>query len=383
MTSLPAPNADQLAASEALLAIMHDHIDRKGGWISFADYMRMALYQPGLGYYAGGSRKFGAAGDFVTAPELSPLFGAALARPVAQVLRECGGDVMEVGAGSGRLAADLLAALARLDCLPDRYFILELSGELAERQRQTLAQAVPALLPRIHWLSALPEGFVGCVVGNEVLDAMPCNVVRRRGGVWLERGVAWVDGLVWQDRPLVDEALVAQVPTEGWLADYVTEVQPEACGFVASLAACVVRGALILPDYGFAAGEYYHPQRDHGTLMCHYRHHAHDDPFSHPGLTDITTHIDFSAIWRAADVAGWRLEGYASQAGFLIDAGIVEMLSEFDTRSPSYIQAVSAVQKLLAPHEMGELFKVIAFSKGMVLEGLLTGFRREDKSGSL
>ena len=383
MTSLPAPNADQLAASQALLDLVRDTLARRGGWIPFTDYMRMALYQPGLGYYAGGSRKFGAEGDFITAPELSPLFGAAMARPVEQVLRECGGDVLEVGAGSGRLAADLLAELARRDCLPARYLILEVSGELAARQRETLAEAVPHLLPRVQWLDRLPEGFVGCIVGNEVLDAMPFRVVRHVAETWLERGVAWQDGLVWQDAPLGDAASLAHLPLAGLPDDYVTELQPEACAFVASLAACVERGALILPDYGFGAAEYYHPQRHRGTLMCHYRHHAHDDPFSYPGLTDITTHIDFSAIWRAATAAGWRLEGYASQAGFLMDAGIVAMLGELDATSPAYFRTVAAVQQLLAPHEMGELFKVIAFSKNMVLDGLLAGFRREDRSGSL
>ncbi|WP_269533726.1 class I SAM-dependent methyltransferase [Chitinimonas sp. BJYL2] len=383
MPTLPVPDADQLAASQTLLAAIHADIALAGGWIGFDRYMRMALYAPGLGYYSGGSRKFGAAGDFVTAPELSPLFGRTLARPVAQVLAACGGDLLEVGAGTGRLAADLLGELDRLGQLPMRYRILELSGELAARQRETLAAALPELLGRVEWLDQLPEEFVGCIVGNEVLDAMPCKLLHYKSGAWHERGVGWDDGLIWVDKPLAD----AEVPDclrDADLPDgYLTEIQPEAQAFVASLAGCVRAGALILPDYGFAQAEYYHPQRHRGTLMCHYRHHAHDDPFYLPGLQDITTHVDFSAIYRAAEAAGWQLEGYTSQASCLIDAGILELVSALDTGDARHFQAVAAVQKLLQPAEMGELFKVIAFSKSLPLTGLLAGFGRDDRSGLL
>jgi SAM-dependent MidA family methyltransferase len=383
MASIPAPDAEQLAASRALTKQMRDSLDRAGGWFSFADYMRLALYTPGLGYYSGGARKFGAAGDFVTAPELSPLFGQTLAAPVAAVLAAVGGDVLEVGAGSGRLAADLLLALGQAGQLPDHYYILELSAELAARQRASLAQSVPQYIERISWLTSLPEAFTGCIVGNEVLDAMPCRLVVYREGAWHERGVVWQDGWAWADRGIDDTHDVAHLPVRGLPDGYLTEIQPEACAFVASLADVTLAGALLLPDYGFAAAEYYHPQRDRGTLMCHYRHHSHDNPFHLPGLEDITTHIDFSAIWRAGSASGWQLEGYTSQSSFLIDAGIIAHLSCHSPGEPSYFQHAAAVQKLLGPAEMGELFKVIGFSKGLPPMPVLPGFRRDDRSGFL
>jgi SAM-dependent MidA family methyltransferase len=380
MASLPAPDASQLAVSNALIDLVRQRLDAAGGWLSFADYMRLVLYAPGLGYYSGASRKFGAEGDFVTAPEMSPLFGAALARPVAVVLQAIGGDVLEVGAGSGRLAVDLLRALAAADQLPATYYILELSADLAARQRALLAECVPDLLPRVSWLTALPDRFIGCIVGNEVLDAMPCRLVVRASEGWMERGVCWRDGLAWADRPLEAASAVAHLSHADLPDGYVTEIHPEAAAFVATLADVTHAGALILPDYGFAHAEYYHPQRDRGTLMCHYRHHSHDDPFHLPGLEDITTHVDFSAIWRAGDAAGWQLEGYTSQASFLIDAGIVDLLSTMTPDDPAYFRQAAAVQKLLSPAEMGDLFKVIGFSKGLPAMDLLPGFRRDDRS---
>lgn len=377
---LPAPGADALAASHTLTVLIQQRIAEAGGWLSFADYMRLALYAPGLGYYSGGAQKFGAAGDFITAPEISALFAQSLAQPVAQVLAEAGGNVLEVGAGSGVLAADLLAELERLAQLPERYWILELSAELAQRQRATLQARVPHLLARVGWLQSLPQDFVGCIIGNEVLDAMPCRILHRSGGSWQERGVVWREGFAWAEQPL---ATAHGLPDVDFPEAYTTEIQPEASAFVASLAASVARGALILIDYGFDAGSYYHPQRDKGTLMCHYRHHSHDDPFYLPGLQDITCHVDFSAIYAAGVAAGWRLEGYTSQAAFLLDAGLLAALARLTPATPVYYQASAAVQKLTSPAEMGELFKVIAFSKGMQLDGLLAGMRRHDRSHEL
>lgn len=384
MRSLPAPDAEQLSSSQALTALIRDEIARAGGWLPFADYMRLALYGPGLGYYSAGSRKFGAAGDFITAPELSPLFAQSLAGPVAQVLAACGGDVLEVGAGTGRLAADLLKELARRGTLPARYLILELSADLAERQRATLQAAVPDLLDRVRWLSALPTDFVGCVVGNELLDAMPCELVRRSEAGWQRRGVVWQEkGFAWADRAISDPALAAALVELDLPVGYQTEVQLEAQGFVRALEAAVKQGALILPDYGFVASEYYHPQRHMGTLICHYRHHSHDDPFHLPGLEDITTHVDFSAIYRAATEAGWQLEGFTSQASFLLDAGVLDCLGRLEAGSNDYLKATVALNKLMSPAEMGELFKVIAFSKQLALPTLLAGFGRDDRSGAL
>ncbi|MBV1775455.1 SAM-dependent methyltransferase [Burkholderiaceae bacterium DAT-1] len=380
MTQLPAPSDAQLAHSQTLLHLIQAEIAASGGWIPFADYMRLALYAPGLGYYSGPSRKFGSQGDFVTAPETSALFGQSLANTLVPVLLATGGDVLEVGAGSGRLAADVLAALEAQDALPRHYWILELSGDLAARQRELIATHLPHLLDRVNWLTALPTAFRGAIIGNEVLDAMPCRLVRKTEAGWMERGVIWQDGLQWEERPIDAPAALAYLDLPD---DYLTELPEEANGFVASLAEAVEAGALILPDYGFIAREFYHPQRTRGTLMCHYRHHAHDDPLLWPGLQDITTHVDFSAIWAAATDAGWQLEGFTSQASFLIDAGILNCMSRLDPDSRDYFRESAAVQKLLSPAEMGELFKVIGFSKNLALEGLLPGFRRDDRSGGL
>lgn len=381
---LPAPTPDQQAASQALQALIVQRIESAGGWISFANYMRLALYAPGLGYYSGGSQKFGAAGDFTTAPEMTPLFGQTLAQTVAQVLQQTGGDVLELGAGSGRLAVDLLRELEHLNALPQRYSILELSGELAERQRALIAFELPHLVARVAWLTALPNDFVGCMLGNEVLDAVPCRVLTKRQGEWLERGVAQRNGqLIWQDNTMVEQAVVDDLSPFDLPDGYITEHQTEAAALVASLFSAVKRGVLLLVDYGFHADSYYHPQRQQGTLMCHYRHHAHDDPFFLPGLQDITTHIDFSAIWAAGTQAGWSLEGYVTQAAYLLDAGLLDALARIPAGSAAYFQASAAVQKLLSPAEMGELFKVIAFSKELNAATPLPGFRRQDDSAYL
>ena len=384
MSTLPAPSADQLAHSQHLAALIADQITAAGGWLPFDRYMDAALYQPGWGYYSAGSRKFGAAGDFVTAPDMGSLVAESLANTVATVLAACGGgEVLEVGAGTGALARDLLLALEAVQ-LPTHYRILEVSPDLAARQRETLEAGAPHLLSRVSWCTTLPSGFVGCMVGNEVLDAMPCRLVRWTQGQWWERGVGLsATGLVWAERPLADLAAAAHLPTAGWPDDYLTEIQPTAAAFVASLAHAVEKGALLLVDYGFDAATYYHPERNEGTLMCHYRHHSHDDPLWLPGLQDITTHVDFSAIWQAATDAGWALEGYTAQASFLLDAGLLEALSRRDPQSTDYLRQAAYAQKLLSPAEMGELFKVIGFSRNLPLTALLPGFGREDRSGGL
>lgn len=385
MSALPLPDADAQAQSQQLSAQLRQQIAAAGGWLPFDQFMHHALYAPGLGYYSAGSRKFGPAGDFVTAPEMTPLFAQSLANTVAAVLTATGGDVLEFGAGSGRLALDILLTLEARGQLPAHYWILEVSPDLAERQRATLAAGAPHLLARVGWLSALPQGFRGVMLGNEVLDAMPCKLLHWQDGVWQERGVACEDDgpFVWRDAPLAEPALAAAIAANEPPDNYLSEVQPAAAAFVRSLADCVDSAVLLLIDYGFPASEYYHPQRHRGTLMCHYRHHSHDDPFFWPGLQDITTHVDFSAIWAAADAAGWQLEGYASQAGYLLDAGLLQALQALEPGTPEYFQAAAMAQKLVSPAEMGELFKVIAFSRHLALDALLPGFAREDRSGEL
>lgn len=385
---LPTPDVHAQAASDALLALIHTEISARHGWIPFSDYMRLALYAPGLGYYSGGAMKFGEAGDFITAPELSPLFGHCIAATAADVLATPAlagrGDILEIGAGSGKLAEQILRSLAERKTLPQHYYILELSAELQERQRQHLMSTVPELLERVHWLSALPTAFRGFIVGNEVLDAMPCAMVHYQDGQWLERGVSWNEGLIWADQPIRDPRLLMQALVLPVADGYTTEIQLEAQGFINSLAQSLECGAILLPDYGFAREEYYHPQRHMGTLMCHYRHHSHTEPFWLPGLNDITTHVDFSAIWRAGDDAGLALEGYLTQGAYLINAGLLDALNQIDASDMKhYLPAVSAAQKLINPAEMGDLFKVIAFSKNLDLDVMLCGFQKGDDSHKL
>ena len=401
---LPVPSADAQAASRELAACIAACIDTAGGWLPFVDYMDMALHLPGLGYYAGGSLKFGAAGDFVTAPELTPLFGQALARQIAQIISPptpspalAGGEtacapgakvtgvVLEVGAGSGRLAADLLAELERLDALPERYEILELSGELRARQRQAIEAAVPHLAERVAWLDELPESFAGVVVANELLDALPTHAVAWRETGLMERGVVQTaNGFAWAERPAhgalasAMEALDA-VEIE---APYASEIGLAARAWVAEWGRRLRHGALLLIDYGLPRHELYHPQRSRGTLRCHYRQRAHDDPFWWPGLSDITSHVDFTAVAEAGFDAGLDVLGYTTQASFLINCGIGALLAERQQAGGEQaLRANGAVQTLLAPGEMGELFKVIALGRG--IDAPLLGFARGDRRHAL
>ncbi|MDR2875028.1 MAG: SAM-dependent methyltransferase [Methylobacillus sp.] len=386
MNTLPQPTPEQRAHSAEVLAVIRDEIAAQDGWISFARYMELALYAPSLGYYSAGLQKFGADGDFVTAPEISPLFGQTLARQVAQILLSCGGDVLELGAGTGKLAVQMLAELQRLGAVPEHYYILEVSAHLRRVQQEITWRELPHdLAVRVEWLDTLPAEFTGCVIGNEVLDALPVHVVATtstKKDILIERGIAIENGaLVWRERP-ASQRLTAHFATHSLPPGMVTEVCPAAAALVASLAFRLRRGAMLFVDYGFPRREYYHPQRDGGTLMCHYRHHAHDDPLLFPGLQDITAHVDFSAIAEAATACGMRVAGYATQAQFLINAGITEILSRVSPDDlDAYLPRAAEAQKLLSPAEMGELFKVIVLAKEM--DEQLIGFTRGDKSHTL
>jgi len=383
--SLPHPSTDAQSASRELSACIAACIRTAGGWLSFADYMDMALHLPGLGYYAGGSHKFGKDGDFVTAPELTPLFGQALARQVAQVLGAVppAPTLLEAGAGTGRLAADLLLELERLDALPSRYAILELSGELRARQQQIIADAAPHLLDRLVWLDEMPERFSGCVIANELLDALPVHAVAWRESGLMERGVTLKgDGFGWAEERLAQGALseaMAALPVE---APFESEVGLAARAWVAEWGRRLERGALLLIDYGLPRHELFHQLRNHGTLRCHYRQHMHEDPFWWPGLSDITTHVDFTAVAEAGFDAGLDVLGYTNQASFLINCGIGELLAaRQEAGGEQALRASSAMQMLLAPREMGELFKAIALGKGIDVP--LLGFTRGDRSHTL
>jgi len=381
--TLPEPSAEARAHSERVAAHIRAEIARAGGWIDFARYMELALYAPGLGYYMAGSRKLGADGDFVTAPELAPLFGQAVASAAAEVLAAAGEEILEIGAGSGALAAATLEELERRGALPARYLILELSPELRARSRDTLAARVPHLMERVAWLNGLPPAFQGFVTGNEVLDAMPVHVVRARDGAIEEAGVALGrDGAFeWAHRPAAG-ALAAAARELDLPDGYTTEIGLAARAFVASLAAILERGVALFVDYGFPRREYYHPQRRTGTLMCHYRHRAHPDPFFLPGLQDITAHVDFTAVAQCALGAGASVLGYATQAQFLINCGLTDLLGRVPADDAKrYLPLAAAANKLTSPSEMGELFKAIAFGRGV--SGALGAFASGDRRHTL
>ena len=359
--SLPDPPADALQASLALQSRIRQAIAADDGWISFSRYMDLSLYTPGLGYYAGGAVKLGKDGDFTTAPEISALFGATLARFAADLFGSAPFNILEFGAGTGKLAGDLLSAAADSGTKIASYQIVEVSSELRARQQQALAN-----YPQIEWLDAPPAAFTGLVIANEVLDAMPVPLLVRRDGRWLERGVA----LNGSDFRFVDreceQGMAGQIPGEPSLPEgYLTEVHPQQVGFMGLLGEMLRSGnggAALMIDYGFPASEYYLPQRSGGTLMCHYRHHAHADPFYLPGLQDITSHIDFSEIARAGLDAGLEVGFYMSQAAFLIGAGLPNLLEGQRAADPlHWLPLSNAVQKLTSPAEMGELFKAMLF----------------------
>lgn len=379
MSSLPHPSADALGHSTRLAGLIRDEIASAGGWIGFDRYMDLALYAPGLGYYSAGMQKFGSGGDFVTAPEVSPLFGRCLARQIAQVLAVTGGDVLELGAGSGKLAVDVLKELERLGRLPERYHILEVSAFLRETQKLYINSHTDShVAQRVCWLDELPEQFNGVVLGNEVLDALPVRLIVPGTEEIYERGVTWEnDTFVWSDRVLGDEELRDAVSRFGLPSGYVCELGLVSRALMASLACMLGRGVILMLDYGFPAHEYYHPQRSRGTLMCHYRHHAHGDPFFHPGLQDITAHVDFSAMAMAASANDAELMGYTNQAQFLINCGLIDLLSEISPSHINYFPFAAQAQRLLSPAEMGELFKAIAVGKGIDVP--LVGFAKGDK----
>ncbi|HLW75000.1 MAG TPA: SAM-dependent methyltransferase [Gammaproteobacteria bacterium] len=382
LEDLPPPPPDALAHSKRVRALIQADIQRAGGRVPFSRFMELALYAPGLGYYSAGARKFGAAGDFVTAPEISPLFSHCLGRQSAELLQALGGgDVLELGAGSGAMAAHLLQEMRRQEREPQNYLILEVSADLRQRQRATIKARAPEFLSRVQWLEALPEAFTGVMLGNEVLDALPVARFRRARSGFQEFNVAMEgEGFRWEladaslalDDTLTDlESMLPEPLAEGYVSEYCPTLAP----LVASLAAALTRGAMLFMDYGYTRAAYYHPQRSMGTLMCHYRQRAHGDPFFQVGLQDITAHVDFSAVAAAGTAAGLELAGYSTQTHFLLALGIGEAALN---AGPA---AVQQVKRLTLPEEMGELFKAIGFTKGIDID--LGGFKLRDLSRTL
>jgi SAM-dependent MidA family methyltransferase len=378
----PPPKPSQASVSTppgcALLDLIAEQISIQGGWLPFDRYMALALYAPGLGYYSRESRKFGvlptSGSDFVTAPELSPLFGRCLARQVGQALRACASsEVWEFGAGSGALALQLLQALGEQ---VSRYTIIDLSGSLRARQKTLLAPYAH----KVRWLDVWPEQFHGVIVGNEVLDAMPVQLLYFDGQQWFERGVVLQSSprgvaLAWADQPTV-----LRPPVEGpFVPGSVIEIHPQAEGFITSLAERLTCGAAFFIDYGFPEAEYYHPERTGGTLMCHRAHLSDADPLDTPGEKDITAHVNFTSMALAAQNAGLDVLGYTSQAHFLMNCGVMDELQTAD------LKLRANTQKLLLEHEMGELFKVLGLAKDcdVALNQNPLGFSHGDRTHTL
>lgn len=381
--SFPSPDEQAAALSGALLAEIVREIDRCGGVIPFDRYMEMTLYLPGLGYYSNGTRKFGSAGDFVTAPEISPFFGRCVARSVAPVIAGLPhADMLELGAGSGVFAVDVLRELQDLGELPARYLILELSGELRQRQQQRFAAEIPDLLERIHWLERLPEQPLrGVIFGNEVVDALPVKRFRWSESAVVEQGVSYTGGLALADRVPEDRAFIDQLEqlsrSRSWQGVYTSEWCPSLPAWTRSLAGILDQGALLLIDYGCGRDEYYHAQRNGGSLMCHYRHRAHQDPLILPGLQDITAYVDFSALAESGCQAGLELAGYCTQAHFLLDNGLETLLAGLDASDQAaFFRRVSEIKTLTLPGEMGERFKVMALTRNSAVKP--GGFASQD-----
>ena len=384
-TELPEPSSAALEHSERLVALLCERVADAGGWLGFRDYMRAALYEPGLGYYSAGATKFGEAGDFVTAPEISPLSSRCLAGQIVEVLTQLGGgDVLELGAGSGRMAAGMLGEFAALGVVPDRYLILEPSADLRGRQQQTLAALPEELCDRVQWIDALPhEPLRGVIVGNEVVDALPVQRFVLEDGVLGELGIR-SDGvtLEWAVQP-ADAALQARV-AELDLAvtgNYMSELCADIAPWVAALSDSLGAGVILLLDYGYSRAEYYLAERCEGTLRCYYRHRAHDDALLWPGLQDITAWVDFTALAEAAGQASLEVAGFTTQAQFLLAAGIDAQVEAALADDPqAQVTAARGLRQLMLPGEMGDTVKVMALTRDAPV---LSGFSGRDMRGSL
>ncbi len=390
-------NSDEIVSGQAdtrggdprLVALIRAAIGQAGGAISFAEYMDLALFAPELGYYHGGADQFGSSGDFITAPESSPLFARCVAVQVGEVLNQLGGgDVCEVGAGSGALAADLLESLAEAGCLPRRYFIIERSPALRERQRTRLTSRLGDLAGRVSWQDELPVDFGGVVLANEVLDAMPAHRFRVHGEQLGECRVAWVDGgFRWAEADCSGSTLGKLIRSILCTLDhplpdgYLSECAPARQRFIGSLGVSLNRGVALLFDYGYGRAEYYHPQRSNGTLRCFHRHQAHDDPLILTGLQDISVHVDFTAMAEAALGAGLDVAAYTTQAEFLLATGLLEACRGVDPASRQHAELTAQIKRLTLPGQMGEAIKVLALARNY--DGSLAGFSGRDLRGRL
>ncbi|MFZ1343743.1 class I SAM-dependent methyltransferase [Thiothrix eikelboomii] len=383
--TLPIPSAAALAHSAQLVERLQHKIHQHGGAISFYEFMQTALYEPGLGYYVAGLRKIGAEGDFVTAPEISPLFSHSIANQCAQLLTELpNSSILELGAGSGRMAAQILLRLEQLACLPEYYFILDLSPDLQARQRETLAADVPHLLSKVQWLNRLPTApFQGVILANEVLDAMPVELFTvTDAGIATVQVVAQPEGFSFTTDDSQQAADIEKLLANDLVLPYTSEFNPALAAWIHSLADCLAAGALLLIDYGYERADYYQPERNQGTLVCHYQHRVHANPLIYPGLQDITASVDFTAVAEASLAAGLDLAGYTTQAAFLLNCGLEDLfIAALQTNPQASYHLAQQIRTLSLPAEMGERFKVMALTKGFTPP--LLGFRLGDRQHRL
>lgn len=381
--TLPKPDDIAQQHSEQLLSLIYDEIERAGGKISFADYMHLCLYAPGLGYYSAGSQKLGRHGDFTTAPEISPLFSRTFAHHINDVLAQLKqASVIEFGAGSGKMAADILTELAAQNSLPEHYYIIEVSADLREKQFKTIKDLVPELAANVVWLDCFPADFNGVVLANEVCDAMPVHLLHFKQNEVVERYIERTEaGLQWCDGQLSQTALVchaAEIQSLIGGIDYMTEVNLAAQAWLNTIACNLQQGAIFICDYGYPKADYYHPQRSEGTLMCYYQHQGHADPLILAGLQDITAHVDFTLLAQAAIDNGLDVAGFQSQADFLLAGGITELSQVDNIEQFTLLQQANEIKQLTLPSAMGENFKVLTLSKNLqqVLPRCLLADRR-------
>ncbi len=389
ISRLPRPDDDSLAHCEKVCESISQAIDEAGGSISFAQFMHLALYSPGLGYYNVGTTKFGATGDFVTAPELSPLFGRVVARQCASVLKQLKrGKILELGAGSGRLAVEILRKLTELKSLPERYLILEISADLRARQEELISEKLPDLLPRVEWLSELPEKFAGVVIANEVADALPVERFERTDAAVIQMHVtANATGFDWSRKPAPEILAMAVERVETDIGEalppgYQSEISLGLPDWIGQIAKCLDQGLVLLFDYGVSRREYYSRERDQGWLRCHFRHHAHNEPLIYPGIQDLTSWVDFTAVAESAVNQGLDVAGYVTQAQFLINGGLEDELAGIaDLPIADQLELSKQVKLLTLPGEMGENFKCIGLACGD-LTGV-TAFSSADRAHTL
>lgn len=374
---LTEPDSTAQKHSQQLTQHIQQIISAAGGQIDFARFMELALYAPGLGYYSSGTHKLGRQGDFITAPEISPLFARCIARQCKEILTELKqANILEFGAGTGALAKDLLLELEKLNCLPDQYFILEISAELRERQLQLLQSTCPHLIDRIIWLDHLPNEFSGIILANEVLDAFPTHCFRIEKDGIKERFVTWnQDHFAWRNSPAQDEVLKKLekiVSLYNLNEGYESEINLIQPAWINSIATILKQGVVLLFDYGYGQAEYYHSDRSQGTLQCYYQHTRHSDPLIYVGLQDMTAHVDFTAVAEAACDAGLEIAGFTTQASFLLACGLLELAQQNHLSAAEQYQQAHAIKQLTLPSQMGEAIKVIGFSKNIKIN--LMGF---------